>query len=1017
MSNHPIRYGGDYVQIKENLLELLTVFDECKIRPIFVFGGISVPRSSRGNAGMRNLQRRVRRLETVPPNDHSLDRSSTTESRGGLFRTPIFTKEVLVNVLNEMGVPHVTCNSETVKACAALAAYLRCPLIANGCELFLFDFEEPVGRLDRFLYIPLRYISTKPVPHPSTPNCMCLVAHIFSPSNCCVHRIPYMLRPFFAIFFKPPIGSYFPLPYRIFSNLRRGKDESTNFVRPMVQRARELISWLESAKSPLDVLEDSVRQLEDRKVIISFIKELVYLATFFKIDLKEGEELAKHVPPVTNTSAPYRSESADFFTSLDQKSCPEHLKQFIDLIETERSLMSCEATDLISKLPPCFLQLYRSTFNSTVIFSRLLSDEVFLSIMEENMSCDAASDCSTGLRFLQYCVGLDFLKHHAYQMENLERSTQPTISEISRSHDASHFTLSTIELRPLTLPNCDDLSEMCISFIHQHTGCRLKSVNNWIEILALTLTLWHKSKHPNANLDILEEPTALATALLGCAVVASGGKLTAQHLSQLAGEMSCGYNQNILHEIGELQLLCISLLSLIRLISAVGACESSRNLDIGTVKLPQGDQFFSSSQLIHNLAVALAESPDRKSLNVWINKILSPLENAEISQKATLNMIMLTRSLCEMRTVHPIEYVSRRETLPFPPSKHRPVSRDGNHCERSERPFHDRAVSVRRVSNMRGGRGGNFGNSNGGQRAFANKVIGNAVNGRGEFFKLGNQELRQFGPQKADFVESDGKRAFPNRGGPLPSTGNRCYDKRNKEQTFPPRSGFYHSDGVPENLKDISPVASESTNPFLVRNTSAVSGSKPGNPFLFSCVSNVDYASSEFGGSRAMNDRGEDTKKSTASEYGFKSGSAFKRQSMNTGPVFACNNTRNGNVNPEASSRANRQRILNVPPSGDASDPRNLDNRTEVGLRKNFENANSRQQRGYQHRPSFNNFGNRNSNVNANRGKPTNGVPRRGTFNGRFQRKPLDCPPSDIQSKWKASSLDDEIKRLASEFA
>ncbi|KAM7542537.1 hypothetical protein Aperf_G00000010439 [Anoplocephala perfoliata] len=940
------------------------------------------------------------------------------------FHTPLFAEEVLVDVLNEICVPHVTCNSETVKACAALAAYLRCPLIANSCELFLFDFEEPVGRLDRFLYIPLRYISTKPVPHPSTPNCMCLVAHIFSPFNCCVHRIPYMLRPFFAIFFKPPIGSYFPLPYRIFSNLRRGKDESTNFVRPMVQRARELISWLESAKSPLDVLEDSVRQLEDRKVIISFIEELVYLATFFKIDLKEGEELAKHVPPVTNTSAPYRSESADFFTSLDQKSCPEHLKQFIDLIETERSLMSCEATDLISKLPPCFLQLYRSTFNSTVIFSRLLSDEVFLSIMEENMSCDAASDCSTGLRFLQYCVGLDFLKHHAYQMENLERSTQPTISEISRSHDASHFTLSTIELRPLTLPNCDDLSEMCISFIHQHTGCRLKSVNNWIEILALTLTLWHKSKHPNANLDILEEPTALATALLDCAVVASGGKLTAQHLSQLAGEMSCGYNQNILHEIGELQLLCISLLSLIRLISAVGACESSRNLDIGTVKLPQGDQFFSSSQLIHNLAVALAESPDRKSLNVWINKILSPLENAEISQKATLNMIMLTRSLCEMRTVHPIEYVSRRETLPFPPSKHRPVSRDGNHCERSERPFHDRAVSVRRVSNMRGGRGGNFGNSNGGQRAFANKVIGNAVNGRGEFFKLGNQELRQFGPQKADFVESDGKRAFPNRGGPLSSTGNRCY-KRNKEQTFPPRSGFYRSDGVPENLKDISPVASESSNPFLITDCSSVPDFKPSGLFLSTCVSEC--------GDRAVNDReAEKSGEVAASERNFRQCFKFKRQSMysRSGSIFACENNKYGHFDPRTNSKnPNSARLLffkysdeptrklNVPPSGDASDPRNLDNRTEVGLRKNFENANSRQQRGYQHRPSFDNFGNRNSNMNANRGKPTNGVPRRGTFNGRFQRKPLDCPPSDIQSKWKASSLDDEIKRLASEFA
>lgn len=987
----------------------------------------------------------MKRLETALQSDPLLQHSSG----GGLFRTPIFTKEVLVDILNEMEVSHVTCNSETIGACVGLAAYLRCPLIANSCELFLFDFEEPVGRLDRFLYIPLRYISTKPVSHSSITDCMCLVAHVFSPSKCSLHRIPYMLRPFFCIFFKPPTCSHFPLPYRIFSILRREKDESTSSVRPMVQRARELISWLESAKSPLEVLEESVRQLEDKKVIISFIEELVYLAIFFKIDLNQGEELAKYLFPDARMFAPYHSDSADLFTCLVQEPCPEHLKQFISLIETERSLAGCEATDMLSKLPQCFLRLYRSGFLSTVLFSRLLSNEVLLPVLEENMNYNAASDCSASLRFLQYCVGRDFLKRYAYQIEHLESSAQPTVSEISRSNDASHFTLSTVQLISLTpSTNCGELSEICTSFIRLHTGCQLKSVNNWIEMLALTLTLWHSSKHPSTYLDILEQPTALAIALVTCAVVASGGRLTSQHLNQLASEMPCGYDVDILHEISELQLLYISLLSLIRFVGVVSVCESNSssssgsNLDIGTVKVPQGDQFFPSSHLIHNLAAALAESPERKSLSIWINKVLSPVENAEITQNATLNMIMLTRSLCGMRTVQPIEFVSGSKTLPFPQSEHRSASHGDHKWQRNERPSHNRAVPPERGSNMRAGRGGEFTDPNAGQRVFANKMSGNLANGgNGEFVKLSNQGLRQFGPKKSNFGENDGKRAFANKGGPIPRISNDSCSKWNKEPTFLLRPEFTHSNGLREKSMRGRPIASEFTNPFLVEDSSSGFNFKSSSSCLANCGPKVGCASSECG-DRAMNDRDTDARKSSevaASEYGFKLSSGFKRQSMNSRPgsIFAYTNNRSGYNKPWANPSANRQRFVgasknpksarppfsdnsdefirpsNAYPDGDTADPRNLDNQTEAKFRKNFENANSRQQGDFQRKLSFYNFENRDSNFKANCRKPVNGVPRRAGF----QKRPQDHSLADIQSKWSASGLIDEIDRLASQFA
>lgn len=41
ISDHPLRYGGDYLQMEEELMKVLGIFNQCNIRPIFVFGGAS----------------------------------------------------------------------------------------------------------------------------------------------------------------------------------------------------------------------------------------------------------------------------------------------------------------------------------------------------------------------------------------------------------------------------------------------------------------------------------------------------------------------------------------------------------------------------------------------------------------------------------------------------------------------------------------------------------------------------------------------------------------------------------------------------------------------------------------------------------------------------------------------------------------------------------------------------------------------------------------------------------------
>lgn len=946
----------------------------------------------------------------------------------------------MLDVLKEKGVPHVTCDAKVIPACVALAAYLRCPLLANCCELFLFEFEEPNGSLDRFMYIPLRYLSSKPIPCPANPDCMSLSAHVYSPSKCSLHRIPYTLRPFFAIYFKPPTASHFSIPYRVYNALKR---DSAHSARPMVQRAKELISWLQSAKSSFEVLEESVRQYGDKEVIISFIEELVSITLFLKIDLSQGEHLAKFLFPDSSSlpTTPYRQRSLDLVTHLTRQHCPEQFKQIISLVETENSLAGSEASDLLTKFSPYFLKLYRGGYISTVILGRLLSSEVTVPILEENLNRNAASDRSMCLRFLQYCLALDFIRRTGYKIEHLEGSVEPHISELSRSTDVSNFTVTIVKLRSLpALPtNLDDLSQICTSFLQQNTGCQIKSVNNWIDVLALTLTLWHKAAYKESNLDILEQPTALAIALISSVLTASNGVLTSQHLNQVADDMSHERDVNILHEISEIQLFYISLFSLIRFVSAVTICESTSYMNMAMVKLPQGDCFFSNSRLIHNLAATLAESPEKKSLNVWIKKILSPVENDAIMRKASMNLIVLIRTLCEMRSDRSIEFDSQSEILPFPEVE--------NPQEKNKKPsVMKRPSPPANGPTMRGGKVMNP-NANG-RRVFPNRNRFSCDNGRPN-----NRVSDNFGLQKPNFGGNEGRKSFPIQDGSALRSGDESCNKWNKNpesiQPDPSTSNGKEGSKNPFVVKDFADplcksVFVRSNSPKEYKTASGDNGTTDrafisahtfrfGNPFVPDLPKKGNYAASEIG-EKPINERDMDVRnlpRVAASEFGCKpySGSArqkmYSKSGLNRNPFLdprdrpGQNGQNFASGNPNLIRPSNNGAVKTVYPCGDMVYSRNgvEDKSGESAFRKPF----SGQQKGrFQPKSSFNNSQKRDGSTfsGGSRGKPsfklTDGVPRRGgAFSRDFQN---DAPHEGDRSKWKLSDLTSEIDRLALEF-
>lgn len=955
--------------------------------------------------------------------------------------------------LDAMGFLHVTCDSDAISACVALAAYLRCPLVANSNELLLFEFEEPSDRLDCFIYIPLRFLSSQPVPQSSNPHSLCLVAHAFSPLKSSIHRIPHVLRPFFAIYFKPPNGSYFPLPHRLYHNIsNRGNLGSEGSPRPMVQRAKELVSWLESIDSPINAFNESVNQLE-KSAISSFIKELVEITLTLKIDLRQGEVLARYLFPDVKPGKQELKTSKDLITFLAlQPSCFEYVKQYVGVNEIESGLPECEMANLLSKVSRGFLQLYRSGFLSTVVFTRILSSTVVLPVLGESPTRDSSTECSTGIRYLQYCLALDFVRRSDAEIVRLNGFAEPTILEFSRSRDVSLYRRRTLTLKPSPLPTSEDSAKTCASFVYKNIGYQMKSVGNWVEMLALTLTLWHVSTHPDGKFEILNQTTALAVALVVCAVEASNGNLNFRRLNELADDMACDYHVDVVHEINEIQLLYISLLSLLRLVNALSVCEGVNKEDFGILSFPGGGRIFPSSRLIHNLAVALKDSRDRESLNIWLERLLSPIQNVECVQKATESMIHLARILCEMWIVRPIEFSSHCELLPFSASENRSSAR-GNHQDKNRtsplqqmRPFHCE-------SDLRSGRDGMYitrssaqrmGRNRANDRAFARNVglcersdkdtndlaINSTVNG------ATNHEKILLNGEKTQFMQgaSNSHRKWGRSFG--------YYSKMGPGRPFRPRGPRC---GIESESKG------HSTNPFLPnyipppdpnRRSSPPSIIKSRNPFLSDFDPSCSRAASECGerqDSGQVNHFSYDERRNSvslpASEHGFRTyrGNCFQPTISESGDTFSnpANLAGNCSVTGEKVSLTSSygstnamQTMARVNPRGDCKDQGYARGKGTSQFKGNDPEGGALRSRApfnrnYSYRGPQSNW----NNSRIDRGKQfrtCNGLPRRGrAFNGGsyVNRTPQGRCSNSNKQEWDPKEIADAVEKLALDFS
>ncbi|XP_050421287.1 protein asteroid homolog 1-like isoform X2 [Adelges cooleyi] len=129
--NQTSAFGGDYDTVANVYRDFINLLLRCNVTPIFVFDGAY----------------EQRKIETIMSR-----MSGRIQTYGQAIKTcdcmPYFASDIIFDILNDMDVPHVSCDFEADAEIVALAKLLKCPVLSRDSDFYL----------DRVPYIPLDMI-------------------------------------------------------------------------------------------------------------------------------------------------------------------------------------------------------------------------------------------------------------------------------------------------------------------------------------------------------------------------------------------------------------------------------------------------------------------------------------------------------------------------------------------------------------------------------------------------------------------------------------------------------------------------------------------------------------------------------------------------------------------------------------------------------------------------------------------------------------------------------------------
>lgn len=142
-------FGGDYDIFRKKVIETFQSFLLCGITPYVIMDGAYTRDNRKLKTCLTRATSRIKQVNAMAYNQ-----------KGQIL--PVLAYETFIQALEELGIPHATCQFEADLEIAVLANKLCCPVISNDSDFYIFDLNGG--------FLPLDYIDFRALHKITSPD-------------------------------------------------------------------------------------------------------------------------------------------------------------------------------------------------------------------------------------------------------------------------------------------------------------------------------------------------------------------------------------------------------------------------------------------------------------------------------------------------------------------------------------------------------------------------------------------------------------------------------------------------------------------------------------------------------------------------------------------------------------------------------------------------------------------------------------------------------------------------------